>query len=388
MKIAMLGTRGIPPLYGGTEVYIEYLSMDLAEKGDKVTVYCQKMPGKNGYKKSNKLYHPNIKRVEIPSISSKHLDNLIRTLLSTIHVCLDPSVQIVQFNNAGPCLFSFIPRLFGKKVIGAMRAIDSKREKWDSLTSFLLRLGERLSVTFAHVTTVNSLSMKKYFKNRYKAGTVYIPNGVNLPTRKLPPNMIKKWGLEEKNFILFLARLEPEKGCHTLIQAFNKLIDKRGNLRLAIAGHSGHSHHYYEQLVKNANDKILFLGYASGRMKEELFSNAFAFALPSSVEGMSNSLLSAMAYGLPVIVSDIPENLAVIDNAPFDNMLKDKPGLSFRLWDADDLASKLNILLTDLEKAKDRGKILQSYVKTHFKLEDMNRNTRDVYFQIFHKKIE
>ncbi len=385
MKIALLGSRGIPPCYGGTETYVEYLSLHLAAKGDDVIVYCQKLSGQERQQALQKTYPKNIRRIEIPSIPSKHLDNLIRSLISVIHVSFNPDIDIVQINNPGPCLFSFIPRLMGKKVVGAMRALDSQREKWDKFSSSLLRFGELCSIRFAHVTTVNSLAMKRYFTRTYQAQTAYIPNGVDLP-RVLPePDQITKWGLGKQDYLLFMARLEPEKGCHTLVQAFEKIKDtpEAKGLKLAIAGHKGKSPDYYNQLVEQAGDeRIKLLGFASGRLKDELFANAFAFILPSSIEGMSNSLLSAMAYGLPSIVSDIPENVAVFETQSTDRTAPDPPGMVFRLWDADDLAEKLMQLVSDRLKARDEGQRLRQHACQYFQLENMGKNTRKVYEQI------
>ncbi len=388
MKIALLGTRGIPPCYGGTETYVDYLSRYLAATGDEVVVYCRRLPQKER-QKALRAYPSAIKRIEIPSIESKHLDNLIRSLLSAIHVAFDPDVDLVQINNPGPCLFSFIPRMMGKKVVGAMRALDAQREKWDRLSSILLKSGELFSLKFAHVTTVNSLAMQAYFFETYHARTVYIPNGVQLPQILPEPDLITKQGLSKKAYLLFMARLEPEKQCHTLIRAFNKIKDmpEAKGFKLAIAGHRGLSEGYYQQLRTMADDdRIKFLGFASGKLKEELLANAYGFILPSSVEGMSNSLLSAMAYGIPSIVSDIPENAAVINGAETDPRLNDFPGMLFGLADADDLAEKILCLLADPEKAQLRGTLLRKHVAYNFELETMGKKTKNVYKKLLSKK--
>ena len=386
MKIALIGTRGIPPTYGGTEIYVERLSLYLAGKHDEVIVYCKKPSTQNHLNDQKDLYPDNIKRIEIGSIPTKHLDNFSRTLFSTMHACLDSSVQVIQFNNIGPAFFSFLPRLFGKKVVGAIRAIDSQREKWNPIAKAFLRLCDFIAVKVPHVTTVNALSMQEYYLNKYQANTVYIPNGINIPAHRLEPNKIKQWGLEEKNYILFAARLEPEKGCHTLIKAYKNLISSSNiPVKLAIAGHKGFSNAYVNDLLRNESDRICFLDYVKGETMEELYGNAFAFVLPSAVEGMSNSLLSAMSHGIPVIVSDIPENTALIQDAPYSKKLNDQPGLTFHLEDANELSSKLRLLINNPEAAKERGALLQSHVRDNFDLESMGRATRKIYSDLLLK---
>jgi glycosyltransferase involved in cell wall biosynthesis len=383
MKVALLGTRGIPPKYGGTETYVENLSLYLAKQGDEIIVYCEKYSKSDDVYSPDKHYPDNIRRIEVSGIPTKHLDNFSRTLFSTLHVCFDSSVHIVQFNNMGPAFFSFLPRLFGKKVVGAIRAIDSQRKKWNLFARIFLQVCEFLILKVPNATTVNALPMQKYYLNKFRAETIYIPNGINIPKQRLKPNGIKKWELGERNYILFAARLEPEKGCHTLITAYKDLVSQGLSfIKLAIAGHKGFSTSYVKDLLRNEDNNIQFLDYVRGELLDELYDNAFAFVLPSSIEGMSNSLLSAMAHGVPVIVSDIPENLALLEGAPFSSKLNDKPGLSFRLEDPSDLSIKIKILLNDPIGATERGILLQSHVKNNFDLETMGHDTRNVYTQL------
>ncbi|MCB1757623.1 MAG: glycosyltransferase family 4 protein [Gammaproteobacteria bacterium] len=381
MKIAFIGTRGVPANYGGTESYVEKLTHYFASEGDEVVVYCKKSDNKQEKARLDAMFPDNVKRVEMPSIPTKHLDNITRSFFSTLHACLDRKIDVVQFNNAGPSFFAIIPRLFGKKVVGAIRAIDSQREKWNFLAKAFLRFCDFLIVKVPHATTVNSMAMKEYYGEKYNAETAYIPNGVVVPDAKIPASVIHEYGLQEKKYILFAARLEPEKGCHVLIDAYKKAVAETGSdIKLAIAGHTGFTSDYFNALFSQKSDDIKFLGYVDANERlSELFDHAYAFVLPSSVEGMSNSLLKAMAHGVPSVVSDIPENLAVFDEAPFDEALGDRPGLSFRLDDVDDLAARLVELFNDAEKAALRGRLLKEHVEKHFTMARMFEDTRKVY---------
>lgn len=376
--MAQLGTRGIPARYGGTETYVENLSLYLASQGDEVVVYCKK----GNCSDQDVCFPPNIHLIEVPSIPTKHLDNITRTFLSTIQACLDPAIDLVQFNNVGPSFFSFLPRLFGKKVVGAVRAIDSSRAKWNPLASRFLRLCERLVLIWPHATTVNAVSIQQHYLDKHRAQTYYIPNGVDVSQGTYMPQGIYEWGLTERDYILFAARLEPEKGCHTLIAAFNHLISNArapGSLRLVIAGSMDRRSKYVQELLRNQSERIVFTDHVSGETLAELYQNAFAFVLPSAVEGMSNSLLVAMAHGVPVVVSNIPENLAVIEEVPYSDALQDRPGLSFELDDPIDLAEKMHILLKDPEAARQRGSLLRSHAMNHFSVESMGEQTRRLY---------
>ena len=388
MKIAFVGTRGIPANYGGTETYVERLTKYLSEQGDEVIVYCEKSQSQSDKAEADALFSDNVRRVEMPSIPTKHLDNLTRSFFSTLHACLDRSIDVVQFNNVGPAFFSFMPRLFGKKVVGAIRAIDSQREKWNLFATAFLRLCDFLTVKVPHATTVNSTAMQDYYFGKYAKQTLYIPNGLVVPEGEFAPEFIKQFGLERKKYILFAARLEPEKGCHTLIEAFEKIIAHLDtDMVLAVAGNQGFTSDYLSSLKAKSSDRIRFLGFISDkRGMDELYHNAYAFVLPSSVEGMSNSLLNAMAHGIPSVVSDIPENLALFTDLETDSALGDKAGLSFRLWDSDDLAERLTTLLENPEHAALRGNLLREHVRKYFTLDQMCKNTRSVYQDLLERR--
>jgi glycosyltransferase involved in cell wall biosynthesis len=151
-------------------------------------------------------------------------------------------------------------------------------------------------------------SMKEYFQNEYHRDTVYIPNGVNLPELREADIITKKYGLKKYSYILFLARIVPEKGLHYLIEAYSQLDT---DIKLVIAGASSHSDDYVDQIKKMAanDNRILFTGFVQGDEIGELYSNCCTYILPSDVEGMPLSLLEAMSYGCQCIISDIAENV-------------------------------------------------------------------------------
>lgn len=382
LRVALVGTRGVPSNYGGTETYVGRLADYFARRGDQVVVYCATSATAEERQEKDQAVAPGVRRIEVPSIPTKHLDNFVRSLLSTIHACFS-GADIVQLNNTGPAFFSILPRLFGKKTVGAIRAVDSARSKWGRTSQLFLRLCDFLIVTVPHATTVNSTAMQKYYKDRYGKDTIYIPNGVEI-VEEQGCDQLEKWELQREGYLLFAARLEPEKGCHTLIEAFEKFKAQTGSsLKLVIAGIDGKTKAYTDSLkARNSND-LVFVGFQSGAAIEQLYANAYAFVLPSSVEGMSNSLLSAMAHARPVIVSDIPENLAVIADAPFDAEIGGRPGISFKLGDADDLAAQLVVLASCSAQRQRRGRLLQAYARRTYSVPKMCDDTRRVYMDLF-----
>lgn len=155
--------------------------------------------------------------------------------------------------------------------------------------------------------------VQKYFKDEYNRETIYIPNGVNV-TKEVKSDIIeKKFNLKENEYILFLARIVPEKGLHYLIEAYKQI---KTDKKLVIAGGASHTNDYLKRIKDMIQDdnRIIMTGFVQGKELEELYSNCYLYCLPSSVEGMPLSLLEAMSYGCHCLVSDIAENTQVTEN--------------------------------------------------------------------------
>lgn len=301
MKIAMIGQKGIPSRAGGVEIHVEELAAGLVEAGAEVDVYCRRYYCKNRVK-----MHRGIRLYYIPTISTKHLDAIIYTLLATL-IALFRGYDIFHYHACGPSSLCWLPRLFGKKVVCTTHGLDWKRAKWGALGQDYLKFGEKVIGKCANEIIVLNEPMRSYFEETYGRSTHVIPNGVQEPAL-LPAELIReKWGLEKDSYILFLGRLVPEKGIHYLIEAYKQSDSEK---KLVIAGGSSHSDDYVERLAAMSidDDNIIMTGFVSGQLLEELYSNAFLYVLPSDVEGLPISLLEAMSYKRCCLVSDIREN--------------------------------------------------------------------------------
>ena len=262
----------------------------------------------------------------------------------------------------------WIPKLFGIRVVATIHGLDWQRAKWGNLATRVLKAGEKIAVRCADEIIVLSRGMQEYFKKEYGRDTTYIPNGINRPEKRGINLIREKYGLKERGYILFLARIVPEKGLHYLIDAY-KQIDT--DIRLVIAGGSSHSHEYVEQIAAMAADdpRIVMTGFVQGEILEELYSNAYFFVLPSDVEGMAISLLEAMSYGNCCLVSDIEENLEAVEDK----------ACRFKKGDVADLRDKLKELLEDEEKVACYRKESADYVCSRFRWDDVTMQTLRLY---------
>jgi len=373
MKIAFIGQKGIPARFGGVESHVDHLSRDLAGRGHQVSVYVR-----NWYTDRSLKYYQGVRLVHIPTLKTKHLDASIHSCFCSVH-CLFMKTEIIHYQGIGPSFFSFIPKIFGRKVVSTVHRLDWATEKWGSAAKFFLKWGEWMSVHLSHRTIAVSEALQGYIRSAHDKDAVFIPNGIQLsPVR--PIRILKeKYGLSERQFILYLGRLVPEKRPDLLIQAFLELSrtsEAFRTLKLVIAGGSGGTDDYVRKLKEmgRENPDVIFAGYVWGEEKEELLSQGLVFVLPSYLEGNPIALLEAKSYGLCCLASDIGPHREMIQPG--------RNGQLFRSGDGQDLKTKLLELVEHPEEAQRLGKNARQDIQKRKTWEEVGKMTLGVYRDI------
>ena len=302
MRIAMVGTRGIPASYSGFETCVEELSARLVARGHHVTVYCR----------SHHVTHPGptyrgAHLVMLPTIRNKYLDTLAHTVLSCLHLLRRrPDMVMMFIAGNGPA--TLIPRLAGLPVALNVDGLDWQREKWPGPAKRYLQFAEWFATKVAHAVVTDSRAVERYYLDRYGLATTYIAYGA---TAKLPPpgETLARLGLEPGRYILYVGRLVPENCAHHLIEAFARL---RGELppgmKAVIVGDAPYAADYIAALRASAGEDVLLPGYIFGDGYWELVANAHAYAFTSGASGTHPALLEAMACGNCVIANATPTN--------------------------------------------------------------------------------
>ena len=300
------------------EIVVEELATRMAAQGHEVTLLNRKR------RKYPRVYEYMGCKVEsVFTIEKRSLDAIVYAFFATLRarrMIKKGQADIVHFHAEGPCLFlSLLPRRKkrpGTKVVVTIHGLDWQRGKWGGFASRVLRMGERRAVKYADEIIVLSNSNKAYFRETYDRETKYIPNGVPPPELRAPDLIQKKYGLSSNGYVLFLARIVPEKGLHYLIPAWKSVVRETGTeKKLVIAGAPSHSDGYYREICAMAegDESIVMTGYVEGRELQELYSNACLYVLPSDIEGMPIGFLEALSYGNVCLVSDIPENMELVN---------------------------------------------------------------------------
>ncbi len=373
MKIAFIGLRAIgSPAAGGIEKAVEELSTRLVQLGHDVTVFTR---AKYDAQAAGEFRGVKLKR--LPAIYTKHLEAISNTLVAILHVLR--GYDIVHINATGPALLAFLPRLFGRKVVVTVHGLDWKREKWSGFAKASLKLGAWAAAAFPNRTTVVSRTLFEHYRERKAANVVYIPNGVTLPDLDAIRDLPNPLGLAPGSYILFLSRLVPEKGCHTLIRAFRDIETEK---KLVVVGPPTHSEEYALELQRLArgDERIVFAGARFGPEKDALMRDAYAFVLPSTIEGMALVLLEAMSFGLGCLCSNIPENLEVIE-VPSGSMTS-FVAATFKVDDATDLGNQLDRLLRDPARVAALGRRARDHVASSFDWDRIVRQYERTYKEL------
>lgn len=371
LKIAMIGHKRIPSREGGVEIVVDELSTRYVKLGHRVDAYNRcgtHVSGKKFDEARGKSYK-GVRLIQIPTFKNSTLNAPVYSVLATFRA-LFGRYDVIHYHAEGPCMMLWLPKLFGKHVVATIHGLDWQRSKWEGLAVRVLKFGEKMAAKYADDVIVLSKNVQEYFRENYGRETVFIPNGVNRPTLRKADMIRSRYGLEKDSYILFLARIVPEKGLHYLIEAYQQIeTDKR----LVIAGGVSHSREYMEQIHAMAakDSRILMTDFVQGQVLEELCSNAYLFVLPSDVEGMAVSLLEAMSYGNCCLVSDIKENTEVVETH----------AVTFRKGDISDLREKLKELLED-QKYVDNIKLgSMDFICSKYDWDCVVKETLNLYYR-------
>ncbi len=377
MKVAMIGHKVVPSRRGGIENVLTSLCPLLAESGIDVTCYNRSSDKvENEYVGTviNKRYR-NVKLKKAWTLKVKGVSAMIASFTAAISAAFG-KYDVVHFHAEGPCAAMWIPKMFGKRCVATVHGLDWQREKWGkSFASKYIKFGEHVMVRYADEIIVLSESAKKYFLETYKRETVLIHNGIEKPVKKSADKITELYGVSKGEYICMVSRLTAEKGVHYLIEAYNNI---KTDKKLIIAGDTSDTDEYVAMLKKMAenNPNIIFTGFISGDVLVEIYSNAYLVVLPSDIEGMSLSLLEALAYGNAVICSDIPENTLVTEDK----------ALIFNKSNVEDLTKKLQDLCNDENAVNELKNGVDEFILSKYNWADIASETHNLYKKVLENK--
>ena len=369
MRIAMIGHKRYGSCEGGVEVVVTELARRMAALGHEVTCYDRSgsdvMTGNATETREHMV--DGVRVVPVRTVDKKGLAALSSSYFATKAAIADRP-DVIHYHAEGPCVPLPLAKHAGIRTVATIHGLDWQRANWGKLAITYIKMGEKAAATKADGLIVLSSSAKDYFKTVYGREATLIPNGVQVKKPLPAKEITARWGLEKGSYILYLGRLVPEKRADLLIDAFSRLnTDKH----LVIAGGGSDTSVFEDSLHQQAvsDKRVVFTGFVTGRPLGELYSNAYAYVLPSDVEGMPLSLLEAMSYGCCCVTSDIPECADVLAES----------GRTFHQGDANDLVRVLANLIDAPEFAGDLGEAAKLHVLTTYDWDSVVDRTLEVY---------
>jgi glycosyltransferase involved in cell wall biosynthesis len=332
MRIAILGTRGVPANYGGFETFAQELSVRLVNRGHEVTVY-----GRSHHVPHWRTEYRGVRLVVLPTVRHKYLDTVVHTFLSALHGARR-QYDVVVMVNAANAIFCPIMRLAGQPVALNVDGIERQRKKWNWLGKAYYRLSERLATFCADALVTDAQVIQAYYQARYGKASRYIPYGAETHRRESLATL-DHYGLKPRDYVLYVSRLEPENNAHLVLQAFECIDSHR---RLVIVGDAPYSAEYIGRLKQTKDARVLFTGFLYGEGYWELQSHAYCYVQATEVGGTHPALVEAMGVGGCVIANGTPENVEVVGDA----------GLIYQKNSVEDLTRKLQQVLDDGELAE------------------------------------
>lgn len=303
MRIAIVGTRGIPANYGGFETFAEELSTRLVERGHPVTVYCRQRHSAAQYR--------GVDLVTLPTIRHKYLDTVAHTLLSTLHL-LFHRPDVALYCNAANAIFTWMPRMVGVPVALNVDGLERNRKKWNKLGQWWYMLGERLSTMCPNAIVSDAVKIQEYFRERYGAASTFIPYGAD-PARVETTAVLGKLGLAPRQYFLYVSRMEPENNGLLVREAFEQVSET--GMKLALIGDAPYAAEYIARVRDTRDPRIVMPGGVYGEGYRELTSHSFAYIHATEVGGTHPALIESMGRGTLTLYLDTPENREVAGEA-------------------------------------------------------------------------
>ncbi len=368
MKIAMLGVKAVP-CPGGICTYVEELGSRLVSRGHEVTVYCRRQYLDYDVDHSEIPPYQGITRKLSPGLRGKYLDALTHTFTSALD-SLRQDYDIIHIHGSAPAIVAPLLRLRpNRPIVVTIHGLDWQGNKWGPLATAAMRLAASVPLRFAHELTVVSKGLQQFYREKFGREATYIPTGVELSEIQPPQEIKRRWNLGTHDYILFVGRLTAEKGLEYLLSAYEALDTEK---KLVIVGDSNFPDSYVYDLKRRATDGVVFTGYLQGRTLAELFSNAYLYVQPSTLEGISVAVLEALSYGRCVLASDIPGNREALGEC----------GYTFGVGNVDGLRNKLAMLLDNPELVAVQYGIARNYVRREHNWERATDEFQKVYHRL------
>jgi glycosyltransferase involved in cell wall biosynthesis len=365
LRVALVGSRGIPGRYGGYETLFAELAPRLVERGFDVTVYCRSTSVRAGDRTTTgasrrapvrRTRYAGARLVHLPTIRTKHLDTPVHTLLSCLHAAGERFDAALVVNSAN-ALFLPLLSAAGTPSVLNVDGIEKRRAKWGAFGRAVFALSERLACFLPDQLVTDAEVIRGHYLARYAANSSVVTYGVD--ARPLwQSGVLRRLGLEKRGYFLYVSRFEPENNPHRVVAGYAGV---GGEVPLVMVGGAPYANEYIASFRPTADPRVRFPGPIYGRGYRQLLSHAMVYIHATEVGGTHPALVEAMGYGNCLVVNDTPENREVAGDV----------ALYFRADAPATLAALLERLRADPQEVARRGRAAAARAVERFNWEEI-----------------
>lgn len=360
LKIAILGTRGIPANYGGFETFAEQLAVRLVQRGHQVTVYCRTSTAT-----SRPRMYRGVELVHLPAWRNKYAETLTHTLLSVVHAFFR-AYDIIYVCNSANAPLCLVPWARRQTTILNVDGLEWQRAKWGRFAKAYYRWAARLAARLPIEIVTDAEVIQRYYRERLRRATRCIPYGTELYPRGYGAEKLAAFGILPDRYLLYVSRMEPENNAKLVVQAYGRV---ETDVPLVMVGDAPYARDYIEEVKSMADGRVRFLGYRFGEDYHALQANALAYIQATEVGGTHPALVEALGHRNAVLAHDVPEHREVVGDA----------GRYFAYRSPDSLAAQISTLLHDPDGVARLRELAQLRVQSRYSW-DAITDTYETYF--------
>ncbi len=346
MRIAMVGTRGLPARYGGFETCVEEVGSRLTAAGHDVVVYCRVT--ETDAPEPPTTYR-GMRLVHLPAVHRRSLETLSHTALSVAHITARPTDVVLLFNAANAPL---LPLLRARRIPVATHVdgLEWQRAKWAGLGRRYYRVAESLAVRWSDALIADAGGISEYYESEFGAPTELISYGAPI-IEPWTPELLSVIGLEPRQYHLVVARFEPENHVDVIVRGYSA---SAARYPLVVVGAAPYADDYTARVKSVADARVRFLGGVWDQsLLNELYANALTYQHGHSVGGTNPSLLRAIGAGAATDAFSVSFNREVL-------------GAAGRYWStANEVSELVQHAEQDLEATLRRGERCRARAATY-----------------------
>jgi glycosyltransferase involved in cell wall biosynthesis len=364
LRIAAFGFRSIPPREGsaGADTFALELYPRLVQKGCCVVGYNRVYKGEKA--KYNEFHGVQLKNIKTFTWSG--FDSFYHSCIASFHVILFNTADVIHIHNGGNSIWALLLRLFGKRVYISQDGVDWKRDKWKWYAKIYLYISSYITAYIPNGVIFDNVFSRDFFERKFGRKYHFIPYGCEVPEVVFHDHIFNKLHIQPFEYFLFVGRFIPDKGVHTLVTAFENITTSK---KLVLVGGSPHPSQYEINIRKTLDDRIIFPGYIYGDDALLLMKNAYAYIQPSNAEGLSPVILTIAGMETPLICSDIPENLFIVE----------RHATIFRKGSIDDLQKKIEYTLNNYKDIRLLAEINKVHALERFSWDEVTKKHHHIF---------